>query len=136
MRVKTILLVSFWVAVFVWVAYNGMQAVSSYFQVNDIAETAFRDAADRQRSRNPGELFSSDFIADFRAGIVGRTRRSGIELDVPTLKVVAEGGLVRVTANWTYRTWPLTLGGWDTAIPLPIWMGRSFDPQLGIRRIF
>ena len=32
-----------------------------------------------------------------------------------TLKVSAEGGLVRVNLGWTYRTWPLTMGGWDTA---------------------
>ena len=136
MRVRTIILVAFWVGVFVWVAFNGMQAISSYFQVNDIAEQAFRDASDKQRARNPGELFSTDFIADFRTGIVTRCRRSGIELDVPGLKVVAEGGLVRVTAGWTYRTWPLTLGGWDSAIPVPLWLGRGFDPQLGLRRLF
>ncbi|HEY7653367.1 MAG TPA: hypothetical protein VIG07_11135 [Methylomirabilota bacterium] len=136
MRVRTILVVSFWVAMFIWVAYNGMQAVSSYFQTNDIAEQAFRDASDKQRQRNPGELFSPDFIADFRAGIVVGARRAGLELDPQNLKVAAEGGLVRVTVGWTYRTWPLTMGGWDTAIPVPIWLGRSFDPQLGIRRIF
>ena len=136
MRVRTIILVSFWVAVFIWVGYNGMQAISTYFQTNEIAELAFRDASDKQRQRNPGELFSSDFIADFRAGIVVGARRGGLEVDPQSLKVAAEGGLVRVTMSWTYRTWPLTMGGWDTAIPVPIWLGRSFDPQLGIRRIF
>jgi hypothetical protein len=136
MRVRTILLVSFWVAVFIWVGYNGMQAVGSYFQTNDIAEQAFRDASDKQRQRNPGELFSADFIADFRTGIVVGARRAGVQLDAQSLKVAAEGGLVRVTVAWTYRTWPLTLGGWDTAIPVPIWLGRSFDQHLGMRRIF
>lgn len=136
MQVRTILVVSFWVAVFIWVGYNGMQAVSSYFQTNDIAEQAFRDAADKQRQRNPGELFSADFIADFRTGIVAGARRGALELDPQGLKVAADGGLVRVTIGWTYRTWPLTLWGWDTAIPVPIWLGRSFDPHLGMRRIF
>jgi len=136
MRVRTIILVSFWVAVFVWVGYNGMQAISSYFQTNEIAELAFRDASDKQRQRNPGELVSADFIADFRAGIVVGARRGGLELDPQSLKVAAEGGLVRVTVSWTYRTWPLTMSGWDTGVPVPIWLGRSFDPQLGIRRIF
>lgn len=136
MRVRTIIVVSFWVAVFIWVGYNGMQAISSYFQTNEVAELAFRDAADKQRQRNPGELFSADFIADFRAGIVVRARRGGLELDPQSLKVAAEGGLVRVTVSWTYRTWPLTMWGWDTAIPVPIWLGRSFDPQLGMRRFF
>jgi hypothetical protein len=136
MRVRTIILVSFWVAVFVWVGYNGMQAISSYFQTNEIAELAFRDASDKQRQRNPGELVSADFIADFRAGIVVGARRGGLALDPQSLKVAAEGGLVRVTVSWTYRTWPLTMSGWDTGVPVPIWLGRSFDPQLGIRRIF
>lgn len=136
MRVRTIILVSFWVAVFVWVGYNGMQAISSYFQTNEIAELAFRDASDKQRQRNPGELVSADFMADFRTGIVVGARRGGLELDPQSLKVAAEGGLVRVTVSWTYRTWPLTMGGWDTGVPVPIWLGRSFDPQLGIRRIF
>lgn len=136
MQVRTILVVSFWVAVFIWVGYNGMQAISSYFQTNDIAEQAFRDAADKQRQRNPGELFSADFIADFRAGIVAGARRGALELDPQGLKVAADGGLVRVTIGWTYRTWPLTLWGWDTALPVPIWLGRSFDPHLGMRRIF
>jgi hypothetical protein len=136
MRVRPIILVSFWVAVFIWVGYNGMQMVSSYFQANDVAEQAFRDASDRQRQRNPGELFSTDFIADLRTGVITGARRAGLELDTQGLKVAAEGGLARVTMSWTYRTWPLTLWGWDTGVPIPIWLGRSFDPQLGMRRIF
>jgi hypothetical protein len=136
MRVRTIILVSFWVAVFIWVGYNGMQAVGSYFQTNDIAEQAFRDASDKQRQRNPGEPFSPDFMADFRTGIVLGARRAGVQLDAQSLKVAADGGLVRITVSWTYRTWPLTMGGWDTAIPVPLWLGRSFDPHLGMRRIF
>jgi hypothetical protein len=136
MRVRSILLVAFWVAAFIWVGYNGMQAVSSYFQTNDMAEQAFQEAADRQRQRNPGELVSADFVADLRAGVVAGARRQGLLLDAPSLKVAAEGGLVRLSINWTYRTWPLTMGGWDTAIPVPMWLGRSFDPQLGMRRLF
>jgi hypothetical protein len=136
MRVRPIILVCFWVAVFIWIGYNGMQAVSSYFQTNDIAEQAFRDASDRQRQRNPGELFSPDFIVDLRTGLLAGARRSGLEVDAQSLKVAAEGGLVRVTVGWTYRTWPLTTWGWDTAVPIPLWLGRSFDPQLGTRRLF
>jgi len=136
MRVRSILLVSFWVAVFIWVGYNGMQAVSSYFQTNDVAEQAFRDASDKQRQRNPGEMFSSDFLADLRAGVLVGARRNGVQLDPSTLKVSAEGGLVRVNLGWTYRTWPLTMAGWDTGLPVPMWLSRSFDPQLGLRRLF
>ena len=40
MRVRTILLASFWVALFLWVGYNGMQAIYSYFQTNDLTEQA------------------------------------------------------------------------------------------------
>jgi hypothetical protein len=43
---------------------------------------------------------------------------------------------VRVTLSWTYRTWPLTTWGWDTGVPVPLWLGRSFDPQLGTHRFF
>ena len=136
MRVRSILLAAFWVAMFIWVGYNGMQAVSSYFQTNDIAEQAFRDASDKQRQRNPGEMFSSDFLADLRTGVLASARRQGVQLDPSTLKVSAEGGLVRVNLGWTYRTWPLTMGGFDTALPVPMWLGRSFDPQLGMRRLF
>jgi hypothetical protein len=57
-------------------------------------------------------------------------------VDPASLKVTAEGGLVRVTVGWTYRTEPLAVGGWDTAVPVPMWLGRSFDPQLGMRRLF
>ncbi len=136
MRIRTIIIASFWVAVFIWVGYNGMQAVYTYFQTNDVADQAFRDAADRQRQRNPGELFSSDFVADLRTGMITGARRAGLQVDPQSLKVVAEGGLVRVTVGWTYRTWPLTTWGFDTAVPIPLWLGRSFDPQLGVRRIF
>ena len=136
MRVRSILLVAFWVALFVWVGYNGMQAISSYFQTNDVAEQAFRDASEKQRQRNPGELFSTDFLADLRTGLLAGARRQGLQLDTSSLKVTAEGGLVRVNLAWTYRTWPLTMGGWDTGLPVPMWLGRSFDPQLGSRRIF
>jgi hypothetical protein len=99
MRVRPLVLILFWGTAFIWVGYNGMQAVSSYFQTNDVAEQAFRDASERQRQRNPG-------------------------------------GLVRVTVSWTYRTWPLTTWGWDTGVPVPLWLGRSFDPQLGTHRFF
>ena len=136
MRIRSILLVAFWAAAFIWIAYNGMQAVSSYFQTNDMAEQAFRDASEKQRQRNPGELISSDFLVDLRAGVLAGARRQGLQLDASSLKVTAEGGLVRLTVNWTYRTWPLTTWGWETAVPVPMWLGRSFDPQLGIRRIF
>ena len=136
MRVRTIILASFWVAVFIWFGYNGMQAVYSYFQTNDVADQAFRDAAEKQRQRNPGELFSSDFVADLRTGVLVGARRAGLQVDPQSLKVVAEGGLVRVTVGWTYQTWPLTMWGFDTAIPIPLKIGRSFDPQLGTRRIF
>jgi len=136
MRVRTLLIVCFWVAVFLWVGYNGMQAVSSYFRANDAAETAFREASEKQRSRNPGELFSSEFLADFRTGILTGTRRAGIALDAQGLKVTAEGGLVRASLSWTYRTEPLMIWGWDTAVPVPLWLARNFDPQLGTRRIF
>jgi hypothetical protein len=136
MRVRSILLAAFWVSMFIWVGYNGMQAVSSYFQTNDIAEQAFRDAADKQRQRNRGEMFSSYFLADLRTGVLAAARRQGVQLDPSTLKVSAEGGLVRVNLGWTYRTWPPTMGGFDTALPVPMWLGRSFDPQLGMRRLF
>ncbi|HKW92151.1 MAG TPA: hypothetical protein VJX92_09640 [Methylomirabilota bacterium] len=136
MRVRTIVIASFWVAMFIWIGYNGMQAVYSYFQTNDVADQAFRDAADRQRQRNPGELLSSDLMVDLRTGVITGARRAGLQVDPQSLKVVAEGGLVRVTVGWTYRTWPLTMWGFDTAIPIPLWLGRSFDPQLGVRRIF
>ena len=136
MRVRSLLLAAFWVAVFIWVGYNGMQAVSSYFQTNDVAEQAFRDASDKQRVRNPGEVFSSDFLVDVRTGVVAGARRQGVLLDPASLKVTADGGLIRVSIGWTYRTWPLTVGGWDTAVPVPMWLGRSFDPQLGVRRLF
>lgn len=136
MRVRSILLAAFWVALFIWVGYNGMQAVSSYFETNDVAEQAFRDASDKQRQRNPGELFSAEFLADLRAGVLAGARRQGVQLDPSTLKVSAEPGLVRVSLGWTYRTWPLTMGGWDTALPVPMWLSRSFDAQLGMRRLF
>jgi len=43
---------------------------------------------------------------------------------------------IRLDVSWTYRTWPLTTWGWETGVPVPLWLGRKFDPQLGIRRIF
>jgi hypothetical protein len=136
MRVRSIVLAAFWVALFLWVGYNGMQAISSYFQTNDVAEQAFREASERQRQRNPGELFSSDFLADLRTSVLAGARRKGVLVDPTSLKVTAEGGLVRVTLGWTYRTEPLAVGGWETAVPVPMWLGRSFDPQLGMRRVF
>jgi hypothetical protein len=136
MRVRSILLAAFWIGLFIWVGYNAMQAVSSYFQTNDVAEQAFRDASDKQRQRNPGELFSAEFLADLRAGVLAGARRQGVQLDPSSLKVSAEAGLVRVNLGWTYRTWPLTMGGWDTALPVPMWLSRSFDAQLGMRRLF
>jgi hypothetical protein len=136
MRVRSLLLAFFWVAAFIWVGYNGMQAVSSYFQTNDIAEQAFRAAAEKQRQRAPGEAYSPEFLTDLRAGLLVGARKSGIEVDPARLKIVFEGGLIQVDVSWTYHTWPLTTWGWDTAVPVPLWLGRSFDPQLGIRRIF
>jgi len=136
MRVRPLLLAFFWVAVFIWVGYNGMQAVASYFETNDMAEQAFRDASERQRQRAPGEPFSPEFITDLRTGLLAGARKSGIQVDPASLKVVFEGGLIRLDVSWTYRTWPLTTWGWETAVPVPMWLGRSFDPQLGIRRIF
>jgi hypothetical protein len=136
MRVRSILLASFWVALFIWVGYNGMQAVSSYFSTNSVTEDAFRDAADRQRQRNPGELFSSDFLADLRTTVLAGARRQGILVDPASLKVAAEGGLVQVQLGWTYRTWPLSLGGFETAVPVPMSLSRSFDAQVGMRRSF
>jgi hypothetical protein len=136
MRVRNILLVAFWVAVFLWVGYNGMQAIYSYFQTNDLTEQAFTAAWERQRQRNPSELFSAEFLADLRTGVLAGARRAGIRVDPGSLKVVADGGLVRVSVGWTYRTEPATTWGFDTAVPVPLWLGRSFDPQLGSRRIF
>ena len=81
MRVRSIVLAAFWVALFLWVGYNGMQAVSSYFQTNDVAEQAFREASERQRQRNPGELFSSDFLADLRTTVLAGARRRGVLVD-------------------------------------------------------
>jgi hypothetical protein len=26
--------------------------------------------------------------------------------------------------------------GFTTGVPVPLWLGRSFDPQLGLRRMF
>lgn len=136
MRVRTILLVSFWVAAFMWVGYNGMQAVSSYFQTNEVTEQAFTGAWERQRQRNPGDLFSSEFLADLRTGLLVGARRAGLQVDPASLKVAVEGGQVRVSLSWTYRTLPATTWGFDTGLPVPLWLGRSFDPQLGTRRIF
>ncbi|MGH7399070.1 MAG: hypothetical protein ACRELW_16170 [Candidatus Rokuibacteriota bacterium] len=136
MRVRTILLVSFWVAAFMWVGYNGMQAVSSYFQTNEVTEQAFTGAWERQHQRDPGELFSSEFLADLRTGLLVGARRAGLQVDPASLKVAVEGGQVRVSLSWTYRTLPATTWGFDTGLPIPLWLGRSFDPQLGTRRIF
>jgi hypothetical protein len=136
MRVRSLLLAAFWVAAFLWVGYNAMQAISSYFQTNDAAEQAFREASERQRQRNPGELFSSDFMADLRTSLLTGARRRGLQVDASTLKVSAEGGLVRVNVSWTYRTEPLRVGGFESAVPIPLWLSRNFDPQLGMRRAF
>jgi len=136
MRVRPLILIVFWGAVFIWVGYNGMQAISSYFQVNDVAEQAFREASEKQRQRNPGELLSSELTTDVRAGLLTGARRLGLEVDPANVKAIADAGLVRVTVGWTYRTWPLTTWGWDTGVPIPLWLGRSFDPQLGTHRLF
>jgi len=136
MRVRPLILIVFWGAVFIWVGYNGMQAISSYFQVNDVVEQAFREASEKQRQRNPGELLSSELTTDVRAGLLAGARRLGLEVDPANVKAIADGGLVRVTVGWTYRTWPLTTWGWDTGVPIPLWFGRSFDPQLGMHRLF
>ena len=136
MQVRTILVASFWVAVFIWVGYNGMQAISSYFQTNDLTEQAFTSAWDRQRQRDPTELFSSEFLVDLRTGVLAGARRAGIQIDPASVKVAAEGGMVRVSLSWTYRTEPTTTWGFTTGVPVPLWLGRSFDAQLGRRRIF
>ncbi|MGH7366314.1 MAG: hypothetical protein ACREK9_07880 [Candidatus Rokuibacteriota bacterium] len=136
MRVRTILVASFWVAAFLWVGYNGMQAISSYFQTNDVTERAFTGAWERQRQRNPSELFSSEFLADLRTSLLVGARRAGLQVDPASLKVAVEGGQVRVSLTWTYQTLPATTWGVDTSLPVPLWLGRSFDPQLGRRRIF
>ncbi|HUP34628.1 MAG TPA: hypothetical protein VNC82_04185 [Candidatus Limnocylindria bacterium] len=136
MRVRTIVLASFWVGMFLWVGYNGMQAIYSYFQTNDLTEQAFTAAWERQRQRDPSELFSADFMADLRTGVLTGTRRAGIEVDPASVKVAADGALVRVTLSWTYRTEPTSAWGFDTGLPVPLWLGRSFDPQLGRRRMF
>jgi len=136
MRVRTILVASFWVAVFLWVGYNGMQAIYSYFQTNDLTEQAFQAAWERQRVRNPSELFSAEFMADLRSSVLMGTRRAGIEVDPASVKVDPDGGLVRVGLSWTYRTEPRSTWGFDTGLPVPLWLGRSFDPQLGPRRMF
>ena len=89
-----------------------------------------------KRQRNPSELFSSDFLADLRATVLTGARRQGVMVDAPSLKVTAEGGLVKVNFGWTYRTWPLTIWGLDTGVPVPMWLSRSFDAQVGLRRSF
>ena len=131
MRVRTILLVSFWVAIFLWVGYNGMQAIYSYFQTNDLTEQAFTGAWERQRQRNPSDLYSAEFLT-----VLMGARRAGIQVDPASIKVSAEAGLVRVGLSWTYRTEPRNTWGFDTGLPVPLWLGRSFDPQLGPRRMF
>ncbi len=136
MRVRTILLVSFWVAVFLWVGYNGMQAIYSYFQTNDLTEQAFTGAWERQRQRNASDLYSAEFLTDLRSSVLMGARRAGIQVDPASVKVSAEGGLVRVGLSWTYRTEPRSTWGFDTGLPVPLWLGRSFDPQLGARRMF
>jgi hypothetical protein len=133
MRVRTIVVASFWVAVFLWVGYNGMQAIYSYFQTNDLTEQAFTAAWERQRQRNPSELFSADFLADLRSGVLMGARRAGVQVDPASIKVSSEGGLVRVALSWTY---PTNTWGFNTGLPVPLWLGRSFDPQLGSRRMF
>jgi hypothetical protein len=136
MRVRTILLASFWVALFLWVGYNGMQAIYSYFQTNDLTEQAFQAAWERQRQRNPSELFSAEFMADLRSSVLMGARRAGIQVDPASVKVAPDGGLVRVGLSWTYRTEPRSTWGFDTGLPVPLWLGRRFDPQLGPRRMF
>jgi hypothetical protein len=136
MRVRTILLASFWVALFLWVGYNGMQAIYSYFQTNDLTEQAFTGAWERQRQRSATDLYSAEFLTDLRSSLLMSARRAGIQVDPASIKVSAEGGLVRVGLSWTYRTEPRSTWGFDTGLPLPLWLGRSFDPQLGPRRMF
>jgi hypothetical protein len=136
MRVRTILLAAFWVALFLWVGYNGMQAIYSYFQTNDLTEQAFTGAWERQRQRNASDLYSAEFLTDLRSSVLMGARRAGIQVDPASVKVSAEGGLVRVRLSWTYRTEPTTTWGFDTGLPVPLWLGRSFDPQLGARRMF
>ena len=109
-------------------------APEAHWQQEERARRA--EAWERQRQRNPSELFSPEFLADLRTGVLTSTRRAGILVDPASVKVVAEGGLVRVSVGWTYRTEPVKTWGFDTAVPVPLWLGRSFDPQLGSRRIF
>jgi hypothetical protein len=113
-----------------------MQAIYSYFQTNDLTEQAVTAAWERQRQRNPSELFSADFLADLRSGVLVGARRAGVQVDPASVKVTSEGGLVRVTLGWTYRTEPVNTWGFNTGLPVPLWLGRSFDPQLGGRRSF
>jgi hypothetical protein len=113
-----------------------MQAIYSYFQTNDLTEQAFTGAWERQRGRNPSDLYSAEFLTDLRSSVLMGARRAGIQVDPATIKVSAEGGLVRVGLSWTYRTEPRSTWGFDTGLPVPLWLGRSFDPQLGARRMF
>ena len=87
MRVRTILLASFWVAIFLWVGYNGMQAIYSYFQTNDLTEQAFTGAWERQSQRNPSDLYSAEFLTDLRSSVLMGARRAGIQVDPASVKV-------------------------------------------------
>jgi hypothetical protein len=115
---------------------RGEKSTLDAFQTNDLTEQAFTAAWERQRQRNPSELFSADFMADLRTSVLVGARRAGIEVDPASLKVAMEGGMVRVNVSWTYRTEPINTWGFDTGVPVPLSLGRSFDPQLGSRRIF
>ena len=136
MRVRTILLVSFCVAILLWVGHNGLQPIYPYFQTNDLTEQAFTGAWERQRQRNPSDLYSAEFLTDLRSSVLMGARRAGIQVDPASIKVSAEAGLVRVGLSWTYRPEPRNTWGSDTGLPVPLWLGRSFDPQLGPRRMF
>lgn len=133
MRIRSIILLAFWVAVFVWAGFNAMVMASTYFQTNDMVEQAFREASDRQRQRNPTELYSSDFAADLRTTVVTGARRAGLPVNSGSVRITPESGAVRVSLDWSYA---VTVYGYDTGLAVPLWMNRTFDLQMGVRRFF
>lgn len=127
MRFRTLVGWVFLLAVLGYIGYSAVFAVSNYFQVTEVVDSAVSEVTRRYRATaltrgtDPG---AHEYVQEVRAAILTSARRNDLRLDERRVTVSLEGNAVRVKLNWNYPV--LTWGG-ENIVAFPLWIDRMID---------
>lgn len=125
-RTRTVLRVAVWGALLGYVTFVIAFAVSNYFEMVALVESAVQKPVEGERwmLARQADAPVGDHVEEVREAILRGAERGGLPVDERKLVVSQAGTTLRVSLHWSY---PVIRIGGEAVVVIPLALDRSFE---------